>query len=86
MAYKLIEAAQHRWRAVNAPHLVALARNGAVFHKGKLPERPTNLPRPITRPPTPARKSPDDLRMHSDEFPHWLSSTQTISRQHEGHA
>ena len=27
MGYKLIEAAQGRWRAVNAPHLVALVRN-----------------------------------------------------------
>ena len=36
MAYKLIDAAQARWRAVNAPHLVALVRAGAVFHKGKL--------------------------------------------------
>jgi hypothetical protein len=36
MAYKLIDAAQTRWRAVNAPHLVALVRAGAVFHKGKL--------------------------------------------------
>jgi hypothetical protein len=25
---------------VNGPHLVALVRNGAVFHKGKLRERP----------------------------------------------
>jgi transposase-like protein len=33
MAYKLIDAAQARWRAVNAPHLVALVRAGAVFHK-----------------------------------------------------
>ena len=31
MAYKLIDAAQARWRAVNAPHLVALVRAGAVF-------------------------------------------------------
>jgi hypothetical protein len=31
MAYKLIDAAQTRWRAVNAPHLVALVRAGAVF-------------------------------------------------------
>jgi hypothetical protein len=30
MAYKLIEAAQSRWRAVNAPHLVALVRAGKV--------------------------------------------------------
>jgi putative transposase len=43
MAYKLIEAAQTRWRAVNAPHLVALVRNGAVFHKGKLLERPVDI-------------------------------------------
>jgi putative transposase len=41
MAFKLIEAAQTRWRAVNAPHLVALVRNGATFKKGKLVERTT---------------------------------------------
>ena len=40
MAFKLIEAAQDRWRAVNAPHLVALVRAGATFHSGKLVERP----------------------------------------------
>jgi hypothetical protein len=40
MAFKLIESAQARWRAVNAPHLVALVRVGAKFHKGKLMERP----------------------------------------------
>ncbi|MBF6072958.1 transposase, partial [Nocardia farcinica] len=43
MAYKLIEAAQSRWRAVNAPQLVALVRSGAVFHKGKLLERPVDI-------------------------------------------
>jgi putative transposase len=43
MAYKLIEAAQARWRVVNAPHLVALVRNGAVFHKGRLLERPVDI-------------------------------------------
>jgi len=43
MAYKLIEAAQGRWRMVNAPHLVALVRAGAVFHKGKLLERPLDI-------------------------------------------
>jgi transposase-like protein len=52
MAYKLIEAAQARWRAVNAPHLVALVRAGATFHKGKLLERPTNI-----NPPEPADTS-----------------------------
>ena len=40
MAFKLIEAAQDRWRAVNAPHLVALVRAGATFDNGKLVERP----------------------------------------------
>jgi transposase-like protein len=40
MAFKLIEAAQARWRAVNAPHLVALVRAGARFDRGKLVERP----------------------------------------------
>jgi hypothetical protein len=39
MAFKLIEAAQARWRAVNAPHLVALVRAGARFKHGKLVER-----------------------------------------------
>ncbi|EUA02593.1 transposase, Mutator family protein [Mycobacterium kansasii 732] len=43
MSYKLIEAAQTRWRKVNAPELVALVRAGAVFHKGKLLERPIDI-------------------------------------------
>jgi transposase-like protein len=43
MAHKLIDAAQARWRAVNAPHLVTLVQAGAVFHKGKLLERPTDI-------------------------------------------
>jgi putative transposase len=38
MAYKLIESAQDRWRAVNGPHLVALVHAGAVFKKGVLIE------------------------------------------------
>ncbi|MDM3909561.1 IS256 family transposase, partial [Mycobacterium avium subsp. hominissuis] len=32
-----------RWRAVNAPHLVALVRASAVFHKGKPLERPIDI-------------------------------------------
>jgi hypothetical protein len=40
MAFKLIEAAQDRWWAVNAPHLAALVRVGAVFRDGVLVERP----------------------------------------------
>ena len=39
MAFKLIEAAQGRWWAVNAPLLVPLVRAGVSFHKGKLIER-----------------------------------------------
>jgi len=42
MAFKLIEAAQDRWRAVNGPHLVALVRAGATFVNGKLVERPND--------------------------------------------
>jgi putative transposase len=42
MAFKLIESAQTRWRAVNAPHLVALVRAGAKFHKGVMIERPND--------------------------------------------
>ena len=34
MAYKLIEAAQDRWRMSTAPHLVALVHAGAKFQKG----------------------------------------------------
>jgi transposase-like protein len=40
MAFKLLEAAETRWRAVNGPHLVALVRAGATFEKGVLVERP----------------------------------------------
>lgn len=39
-ALKLIESAQKRWRAVNAPHLVVLVRAGATFKSGKLVGRP----------------------------------------------
>jgi len=40
MVFKLIESAPARWRAVNAPHLVALVRAGAHFERGQLLERP----------------------------------------------
>jgi transposase-like protein len=39
MVFKLVESAQQRWRAVNAPHLVALVRAGARFEGGQLIER-----------------------------------------------
>ncbi|MGW0556734.1 IS256 family transposase [Streptomyces sp. NPDC002926] len=43
MVFKLIESAQARWRAVNAPHLVALVRAGARFERGQLVERPEGI-------------------------------------------
>ena len=46
MAFKLIEAAPGRWRAVNGPHLVALVRARATFKGGKLVERPDDHPQP----------------------------------------
>jgi transposase-like protein len=49
MAFKLLEAAQERWRKVNAPHLVALVRAGARFIDGQLQERSDTRPdEPIT--------------------------------------
>jgi putative transposase len=41
MAFKLIESAQTRWRAVNAPHLVALVRAGATFERASSSNDPT---------------------------------------------
>lgn len=38
MAYKLMRVAEERWRRINAPHLVALVRTGAVFVDGRLQE------------------------------------------------
>ena len=35
MAFKLLEAAEDRWRSLNGPHLVALVRAGARFDKGE---------------------------------------------------
>jgi putative transposase len=39
MAYKLLDAAQHRWRRIRAPELVPLVRAGATFIDGQLQER-----------------------------------------------
>jgi putative transposase len=44
MVFKLLQAAEQRWRAVNGPHLVALVRAGARFEKGRLVERPKQAP------------------------------------------
>ncbi|MQB01741.1 MAG: hypothetical protein GEU78_15880, partial [Actinobacteria bacterium] len=39
MAYKLLDAAEDRWRRINGHELVALVRAGATFVDGKLQER-----------------------------------------------
>jgi putative transposase len=39
MAYKLLDAAQDRWRRIRSPELVPLVRAGATFIDGKLQER-----------------------------------------------
>jgi putative transposase len=44
MVFKLLQAAESHWRAVNGPHLVALVRAGARFEAGKLIERPDHTP------------------------------------------
>jgi putative transposase len=44
MVFKLLQAAEGRWRAVNGPHLVALVRAGARFEAGRLVERPNETP------------------------------------------
>ena len=40
MAFKLMQAAQQRWRRINGHELVALVRAGATFVDGQLQERP----------------------------------------------
>jgi putative transposase len=47
MVFKLLHAAEGRWRAVNGPHLVALVRAGARFEKGRLVERPAEPDREV---------------------------------------
>jgi len=39
MAYKLVRAAEDRWRRINGAHLVPLVRAGAIFIDGQLQER-----------------------------------------------
>jgi putative transposase len=40
MAFKLLQAAQHTWRRLNAPDLLPLVRAGVVFKDGQSVERP----------------------------------------------
>jgi hypothetical protein len=65
MAYKLIEAAQARWRAVNAPHLVALVRAGATFVNGNSSNDPMNT----LNPKPPKRSSSIGLDSCSEALP-----------------
>ena len=58
MAYKLIDAAQARWRAVNAPHLVALVRAGASSTKANCSNDPSTS-HPPNRADQPKRRSPE---------------------------
>jgi len=60
MAFKLNESAQTRWRAVNAPQLVALVRAGAVFKNGKLIERPDESEKAPGLPMHPGTQAPSD--------------------------
>ena len=45
MAYKLLDAAQARWRKVNSPELVALVAAGIQFKDGHQIERGTETAR-----------------------------------------
>ena len=45
MAYKLLDAAQDRWRKVNSPELVAQVRAGVEFKDGIRVERKNNQAR-----------------------------------------
>ena len=56
MAYKLVDAAQNRWRRIAGAELVPLVRAGATFTDGQLQERsePTNIRKKTT---TRTRKS-----------------------------
>jgi hypothetical protein len=49
MAYKLLDAAQARWRKIKSPEQVALVRAGAVFKDGIQTERRTNNSRDVHR-------------------------------------
>jgi transposase-like protein len=71
MAFKLIESAQDRWRAVNAPHLVALVRAGATFINGKLVERPGEKAQPEAALPVSAGDASGPVRLMQPCFP-WV--------------
>jgi hypothetical protein len=49
MAYKLLDAAQDRWRRINGHELVPLVRAGATFIDGQLQERSEKTTRKTNR-------------------------------------
>ena len=55
MEFELVESAPQRWQAVNAPHLVALVRAGAIVEKGVLVKRPNQQ---VRKPPRHQRAPP----------------------------
>jgi hypothetical protein len=62
MAYKLIDTAQTRWRAVNAPHLVALVRAGPCSTKANSSNGPSTSHRPNPAVDQPKRRSPETMQ------------------------
>ena len=82
MAFKLIESAQDRWRAVNAPHLVALVRAGAVFVNGKLVERPGEdarlRPPEVHRRPAMPRDSGAVYKVSGTKRPCWRTRAEDV--------
>ncbi|WP_373302749.1 transposase [Streptomyces atratus] len=90
MVFKLVESAQERWRAITAPHLVALVRNGARFENGqRSTAQPTDRQvREIVQPPL----GPDTCRHLSSTFTSRLMtnclctpSTNAVPRDERSH-
>jgi hypothetical protein len=57
MAFKLIESAQARWRAVNAPHLVASSVPAPPSTRASSPNDPTNQEAKLKPRDTPIHRS-----------------------------
>ena len=80
MVFKLVESAQARWRAVNAPHLVALVRAGARFEKGKLTASPSyTTVHDLTGPSHWWQVKDSNLRSFRDEMYTWRLVSGTSS-------
>jgi hypothetical protein len=73
MAFKLIESAQQRWRAVNAPHLVALVRAGARFEKGLLVLTVAHALVKVLQTSADDEKGSASCRIHPFPFDAWVS-------------